>query len=111
MRKVSAHRESSIFLYGNQIVSCILFRQDCLLIVDAVDTLGAVKVSVDDWKIDVAYGSSQKGLGSCSGIVPVTYSQRALDKLKSRKTHIMNAIWDMKTLINAWQTYDESKML
>lgn len=100
-----------MFRFRNQIISCIPFRQDCLLIVDVIDTLGAVKVSVDEWKIDVAYGSSQKGLGGCSGIVPVTYSQRAFEKLNRRETHMMNAIWDMKTLINAWHTYDESKML
>lgn len=81
------------------------------MIVDAVDTLGAVKLTVDNWKIDVAYGSSEKGLGGSSGIVPVTYSCRAMDKLKGRKSRMLNALWDMKMLINAWQTYDESKIL
>lgn len=81
------------------------------MIVDAVDTLGAVKLSVDDWNIDVAYGSSQKGLGGSSGIVPVTYSRRAMDKLKNRKTHMTNALWNMKMLIDAWDNYDESKFL
>lgn len=86
---------------------------NCLLIVDAVETLGAVKLSVDDWKIDVAYGSSQKGLGGSLGIVPVTYSRRALVKLKNRKTnmHTNNARLNIKMLIDAWRTYDESKFL
>lgn len=96
---------------GRKIIHFHLLSHDCILIVDAVHTLGAVKLLVDDWKIDVAYGSSQNGLGGSSGIVSVTYSSRAMERLKNRKTQVVNALWDMKMLVNAWQTYDESKIL
>lgn len=96
----------------NKKKTIILFiRYDCLLLVDAVDTLGAVKIQVDQWKIDVAYSTSQKALGTASGLVPLTLSSRALDKLKSRQKSIRIAHWDILSLVDAWNHYDESKYL
>ena len=52
-----------------------------LTVVDAVTSLGAVPLDVAGWKIDVCYSCSQKGLGAPSGLAPVTFSPRALEKL------------------------------
>lgn len=86
-------------------------RNECLFIVDAVETLGAVKLYVDDWKIDVAYSTSQKALGARPGLAPITISANGMEKLNNRKKKIQIPHWDIKLLLNAWETYDESQYL
>ncbi len=51
-----------------------------LVIVDAVTSLGAMPVDVGGWGIDVCYSCSQKGLGAPSGLSPVTFGPRALER-------------------------------
>ena len=41
---------------------------DALVIADAVTSLGAMPVSVDEMGIDIAYSCSQKGLSSTPGL-------------------------------------------
>ncbi|MEO7191205.1 MAG: aminotransferase class V-fold PLP-dependent enzyme [Vicinamibacterales bacterium] len=55
-------------------------RHDALVIVDAVTSLGAVPLNVDEAQIDACYSCSQKGLGAPSGLSPVTFSRRALER-------------------------------
>jgi alanine-glyoxylate transaminase/serine-glyoxylate transaminase/serine-pyruvate transaminase len=55
-------------------------EQDALTIVDAVTSLGAMPVDVAGWNIDACYSCSQKGLGAPSGLAPVTFSPRALER-------------------------------
>jgi alanine-glyoxylate transaminase/serine-glyoxylate transaminase/serine-pyruvate transaminase len=59
--------------------------RDALLVVDAVTSLGAQPVGIDGNGIDAAYSCSQKGLGAPPGLAPVTFSERALDKIHSRR--------------------------
>lgn len=87
------------------------FSNNCLFIVDATNTLGAVDLQTDNWNIDVAYGSSQKTLGSPPGLVPVTIASNALMKLALRRTPIKSSIWDIKVLSLAWHSFDESRYL
>ena len=51
-----------------------------LTVVDAVTSLGAVPLDVAAWNIDVCYSCSQKGLGAPSGLAPITFSARALER-------------------------------
>jgi alanine-glyoxylate transaminase / serine-glyoxylate transaminase / serine-pyruvate transaminase len=53
---------------------------DALSIVDAVTTLGAVPLDVAAWGLDVVYSCSQKGLGAPSGLAPIVFTPRALEK-------------------------------
>ena len=55
-------------------------EHDALGIVDAVTSLGAMPLDVDAWGIDAVYSCSQKGLGAPSGLAPVVFSPRALDR-------------------------------
>ena len=59
---------------------------DALVIADAVTSLGAVPVSVDEMGIDIAYSCSQKGIGAPPGLSPVTFSPRAMEVVRERKT-------------------------
>ncbi|MCR2807612.1 pyridoxal-phosphate-dependent aminotransferase family protein [Paenibacillus soyae] len=58
---------------------------DALLVVDAVATIGGVKVATDEWGIDAVIGGTQKCLSVPSGLAPVTYNGRAEAKLLKRK--------------------------
>ncbi|ALS20454.1 pyridoxal-phosphate-dependent aminotransferase family protein [Paenibacillus naphthalenovorans] len=58
---------------------------DALFIVDAVATIGGTDVRVDEWMIDAAIGGTQKCLSVPSGMVPITYNERAEAKIRRRK--------------------------
>lgn len=48
--------------------------------------LGGVPCFADAWGIDAIYSGSQKCLSAPPGASPVMFSQRAVDKLRNRKT-------------------------
>jgi len=67
-------------------------KNNCLFLVDAVTSLGALELLIDEWKIDLAYSCSQKGLSCPPGLSPFTMNKRAEDKLSSRKTKVPTGI-------------------
>ncbi|MCL2705034.1 MAG: alanine--glyoxylate aminotransferase family protein [Spirochaetaceae bacterium] len=71
-------------------------------IVDAVTSLGANELHVDDWCVDALYSCSQKGLGCPSGLSPVTFSARAMEKIAARKKKVPNFYLDMTLLMKYW---------
>ncbi|MDQ6418810.1 alanine--glyoxylate aminotransferase family protein [Paenibacillus sp. LHD-117] len=66
-------------------IGAICREVDALLVVDAVATIGGVKVATDEWQIDAVMGGTQKCLSVPSGLAPVTYNARAEAKLLRRK--------------------------
>lgn len=74
-----AHGESSTGMLQNLDGFGDLCREfNCIFMVDAVITMGAVPFYVDRWKIDVAYSGSQKVLNAPPGITPITFGPRAM---------------------------------
>ena len=71
-------------------------------IVDAVTSLGGNELRVDDWNIDALYSCSQKCLGCPSGLSPVTFSPRAMEKIAARKKKVPNFYLDMTLLMKYW---------
>lgn len=61
-------------------IAALAHRRDALVIVDAVTSLGAVPLDLAQWQIDACYSCSQKGLGAPSGLAPVAFSPRALER-------------------------------
>jgi alanine-glyoxylate transaminase/serine-glyoxylate transaminase/serine-pyruvate transaminase len=59
-------------------------KDDALLVVDMVTSLGGIEVAVDDWGVDVAYSGTQKCLGVPPGLAPLTVSERARRRLVER---------------------------
>src|SRR5262245_20980847 len=59
-----------------------------LLVTDCVTSLGCTPVKLDEWEIDAAFSCSQKGLSCPPGLSPVSFSQRAVDAVKARKTKV-----------------------
>jgi alanine-glyoxylate transaminase/serine-glyoxylate transaminase/serine-pyruvate transaminase len=71
-------------------------------IVDAVTSLGGNELRVDDFQIDALYSCSQKCLGCPSGLSPVTFSARAMEKIAARKKKVPNFYLDMTLLMKYW---------
>lgn len=75
---------------------------DCLLLVDAVTSLGGAPVEVDNWEIDAIYSGTQKCVGSPPGMAPVSFSSRAVDAIKRRKTKVQSWYLDMTEVQRYW---------
>ena len=52
-------------------------ERDKLFILDAISSIGAVDINMDEWGIDVCIGGSQKALGATPGIAFVAVGPRA----------------------------------
>ena len=77
-------------------------RYGALLIVDAVTALGTHPVSVDAYQIDACYSCSQKGIGAPPGLAPVTFSERAVDHIRKRRTRVQSWYLDVTTIEKYW---------
>ncbi len=55
-----------------------------LFLVDAVTSLGGIPVEVDANHVDVCYSGTQKCLGVPPGLAPLTFSERALERVRGR---------------------------
>ncbi|MDG0968345.1 MAG: alanine--glyoxylate aminotransferase family protein [Porticoccaceae bacterium] len=77
-------------------------QYDCLVIVDAVTSLVGTPLLVDEWGIDAIYSGSQKCLSSSPGLSPVSFSQRAADKIKARTTKVQSWFLDLNLVMGYW---------
>ncbi|HSD97710.1 MAG TPA: alanine--glyoxylate aminotransferase family protein [Sulfuricaulis sp.] len=80
----------------------IAHQHDCLTIVDAVTSLGGSPLKVDEWGLDAIYSCSQKCLSCAPGLSPVTFSDRAVDKIKKRKTKVQSWFFDLNLVMGYW---------
>ena len=71
-------------------------------IVDAVTSLGGNELHVDKYQIDALYSCSQKCIGCPSGLSPVTFSPRAMERINARKKKVPNFYLDMTLLVKYW---------
>ncbi len=77
-------------------------KHDCLLLLDTVTSLGGVPLLIDEWKVDLAYSCSQKGLSCPPGLGPFTMNKRAEDKLNKRIGKVPNWYLDVSLLNQYW---------
>jgi alanine-glyoxylate transaminase / serine-glyoxylate transaminase / serine-pyruvate transaminase len=80
----------------------VAHQHDALTIVDAVTSLAGTPVLVDEWNIDAIYSASQKCLSCTPGLSPVSFSDRVVDYVKSRKDKIHSWFMDMNLLLGYW---------
>ncbi|TVR56941.1 MAG: alanine--glyoxylate aminotransferase family protein [Spirochaetaceae bacterium] len=74
-----------------------------LYLVDAVTSLGGIDVRMDDWSIDAIYSGTQKCLSCPPGLAPISFSSRAVEKLKARTTKVPNWYLDLSLIMNYWE--------
>ena len=77
-------------------------QHDCLVIADTVTSLAGVPLMVDDWQLDAVYSGTQKCLSCVPGLSPVTFNQRAIDVITSRKTTVQSWFLDLNLVLGYW---------
>jgi alanine-glyoxylate transaminase/serine-glyoxylate transaminase/serine-pyruvate transaminase len=83
-------------------LSSIAKEAGALFLVDAVTSLGGMDVPVDRLSIDAAYSGTQKCLSCPPGLSPVTFSDRAMQTLKNRKTPVSSWYLDLGMVASYW---------
>jgi len=73
-----------------------------LLVVDAVATLGGVRLPVDELGIDICYSGSQKCLSAPPGLAPITLSDRAMTTIAQRNTPVQSWYLDLGLHAQLW---------
>ncbi len=97
------HAETSTGAQSDAKTLCELARKyDCLSIVDAVTSLGGSELRVDEWEIDAIYSGTQKCMSCTPGISPVSFSEKAMEVIKSRKHKVQSWFLDMNLVMGYW---------
>lgn len=104
------HAETSTGAQSDaELLTRIAHEHDCLVIVDAVTSLGGTPLKVDEWQIDAIYSGSQKCLGCPPGLSPVSFGERAIERLRQRKTKVSSWFLDLSLVMNYWSTTGGSR--
>ena len=75
---------------------------DCLVIADTVTSLGGSPLKVGEWELDAVYSGTQKCLSCTPGLSPVTFSERAVEVVKNRKTAVQSWFLDLNLVLGYW---------
>jgi alanine-glyoxylate transaminase / serine-glyoxylate transaminase / serine-pyruvate transaminase len=73
-----------------------------MLILDTVTALGGIPVEIDKWQIDAVYSGTQKCLGCPPGLAPVSFSNRAVEKILKRREKVRSWYLDVSLIANYW---------
>ncbi|GAB59111.1 pyridoxal-phosphate-dependent aminotransferase family protein [Rheinheimera nanhaiensis] len=97
------HAETSTGALSDAKTLCALAqRYGCLSIVDAVTSLGGVELRVDEWGIDAIYSGSQKCLSCVPGLSPVSFSPKAVERIKARQRPVQSWFLDQSLVMSYW---------
>jgi alanine-glyoxylate transaminase / serine-glyoxylate transaminase / serine-pyruvate transaminase len=77
-------------------------KYECLVIADTVTSLGGSPLKVSEWGLDAVYSGTQKCLSCTPGLSPVTFSERAVAAVKSRKTRVQSWFMDLNLVLGYW---------
>jgi alanine-glyoxylate transaminase/serine-glyoxylate transaminase/serine-pyruvate transaminase len=83
-------------------LSDICSEHDVLFLVDTVTSLGGVPVDIDDNRIDLAFGGTQKCLSCPPGLAPITFGEKAHRVLQNRKTKVRSWYLDLSMITQYW---------
>ena len=73
-----------------------------LLLVDCVTSLTGQPVLLDEWGVDAAFSGSQKCLNAPPGLAPFTAGERALAKLRARRSPPRSWFFDLSLVLGYW---------
>jgi len=80
----------------------IVDERDGLLMIDSVTSIGAHSIGIDRNRIDACYAGTQKALSCPPGLAPLTLSDRAVEKIRARKTKVSSWYLDTGLLTAYW---------
>jgi alanine-glyoxylate transaminase / serine-glyoxylate transaminase / serine-pyruvate transaminase len=83
-------------------IGAILKGNDAIYLVDTVTSVGGIEVSMDDWNCDALYSGTQKCLSCPPGLSPLSFSEKAMATVSSRKTKVPNWYLDFTMIQNYW---------
>lgn len=83
-------------------LSALAHEHGCLVITDTVTSLAGSPLMVDEWGLDAVYSGTQKCLSCVPGLAPVTFSQRAVDVVTSRKSKVRSWFLDLNLVLGYW---------
>jgi alanine-glyoxylate transaminase/serine-glyoxylate transaminase/serine-pyruvate transaminase len=84
----------------------IAHDHDAYIIADTVASLGGNEFHTDEWGLDVVYTGSQKCLSAPPGVSPITFSDRAVEKIRTRDTNPRSWYLD---LTGVWEYWGEER--
>lgn len=97
------HAETSTGVRSDAEAICRMAGEyGCLSIVDAVTSLSGIPVLVDEWGVDAIYSGSQKCLSCTPGLSPVSFSERAVERVQKRKTPVQSWFLDLNLVMQYW---------
>uniref|UniRef100_A0A1I7ZF18 Alanine--glyoxylate aminotransferase n=1 Tax=Steinernema glaseri TaxID=37863 RepID=A0A1I7ZF18_9BILA len=79
-----------------------------LLIVDTVASLGAAPFRCDDLLVDCVYSATQKCLNAPPGLAPMSFNDRAIEKIRSRKNRVPSFYFDALEIGNYWGCFEDA---
>ncbi len=83
-------------------ISRLTHEHGALFVVDTVTSLGGHPVAVDQWAIDACYSGTQKCLSVPPGLSPISFSDRAVEVVTSRKTKVQSWYLDLNMICSYW---------
>lgn len=83
----------------------LLNKYGILTVVDSVSAMAGEAIKVDEWKIDIALGGSQKAFSAPAGLTMVSISEKAKASMKNRKTPITGFYCNL----TIWENYYKDK--
>jgi alanine-glyoxylate transaminase/serine-glyoxylate transaminase/serine-pyruvate transaminase len=83
-------------------IGALLKASDTIYLVDAVTSLGGMEIAMDEWGIDALYSGTQKCLSCPPGLAPLSFSEKAVTALHSRKAKVPNWYMDLSMILKYW---------
>lgn len=84
-------------------------RHGALFLVDTVASLAGANFDADALEVDCVYSATQKVLNAPPGLAPISFSDRAIQKIRARKTPVPSFYFDAIELGNYWGCDGELK--
>jgi alanine-glyoxylate transaminase/serine-glyoxylate transaminase/serine-pyruvate transaminase len=102
------HGETSTGVRQPQVdeLAGIAHDHDAYVVADTVASLGGNEFRTDEWGLDVVYTGSQKCLSAPPGVAPITFSDRAVEKIRNRETAPRSWYLD---LTGVWEYWSEQR--
>ncbi len=79
-------------------ISSAAREADAMIVLDCVTSLAGLPVELDRWGIDAAYSGTQKCLSCSPGLSPVSFSERAVEAVRNRRTPVQSWFLDLSLL-------------
>jgi alanine-glyoxylate transaminase/serine-glyoxylate transaminase/serine-pyruvate transaminase len=98
---VMAETSTGAWQPGEEIAAAVR-DAGAMLILDTVTALGGIPVEIDRWQVDAVYSGTQKCLSCPPGLAPVSFSDRAVEKILKRREKVRSWYLDISLLANYW---------